>query len=120
MKDELEKKNEEINELKILLKANVKKLEELTEKMFKLEKTVMKLNIGNQSHVNEMESCEPKISSRNSLEKHKVIDENGYPACHSWDFVPECCQHKHYPGRSGRNVPPDLSQCCRHVCSRIT
>ena len=60
MKDELEKKNEEINELKILLKANVKKLEELTEKMFNLEKTVMKLNTGNQSHVNEMESCQPK------------------------------------------------------------
>ena len=99
---------------------NVKKFEEHKEKIVNLEKIVMKLNAGNDFTVKVWKRCEFKVSSGRSLVKHRVLDENGYPACHSWEFIPECCGHKHYPGRSGRNVPPDLSQCCRHVCDRIT
>ena len=31
-------------------------------------------------------------------------------------YVPECCNHRHVPGRGGHNVPPDGSQCCYHRC----
>ena len=31
-------------------------------------------------------------------------------------YVPECCDHNHIPGRRGRNVPKDGSQCCYHRC----
>ena len=30
-------------------------------------------------------------------------------------YEPECCGHRHIPGREGHNVPKDGSQCCYHV-----
>ena len=81
MKDKLEKKDEEIGDLKILQNVNVKKLEEFKEKIINLEKIVMKLNAGNDSTTKEMKRCESKVSSGRSLVKYKVLDENGYPAC---------------------------------------
>ena len=32
------------------------------------------------------------------------------------NFEPECCKHRHIPGRGAHNVPPDASQCCYHRC----
>ena len=50
------------------------------------------------------------------LPPHKQMDQFGYPKCWQRDFRPTCCNHIHDPGRGGRNVPPDLSQCCHHTC----
>ena len=32
------------------------------------------------------------------------------------NYEPECCKHRHIPGRGAHNVPPDASQCCYHRC----
>ena len=61
----------------------------------------------------------PSSSNNNSQSEtppHSQIDKTGYPECWKQDFKPTCCNHIHDPGRGGRNVPPDLSQCCNHRC----
>ena len=134
----LQDKDLKLSEMETLPCHNKLKLQFLENRLWELENTAKELSI-NVQNLLKPKSClddksrqiykpnTQKFSSNcdeiisqvlpsQEIPQHKKMDEHGYPVCWQKDFKPTCCSHIHDPGRGGRNVPPDLSQCCHHHC----
>ena len=112
-----------------LIFTNTTKIQYLENKLLELENYSKKLSEKYQNlATTKAQDCEDEtyhrtckddssqVMSAIEVPHHKKLDQHGYPVCWQKDFKPNCCSHKHDPGRGGRNVPPDLSQRCHHRC----
>ena len=117
LEDRVQHYEKKLQDLEFKLEEKSVEIEDLNSKV---EKLLLFLKKTSFDTVPTNEPAVVSIASSKSfpvgLPPHKQMDQFGYPKCWQRDFRPTCCNHIHDPGRGGRNVPPDLSQCCHHTC----
>ena len=122
-------KEKELNDLKIKMGFMIDRLDEIEksakENKDKLEKLLVENNpttTNDSDQATIIPSQSEVADSSTSMENALIAKISTYaadfakPEYLDYRYEPECCQHRHIPGRGGHNVPRDGSQCCYHKC----